>query len=138
MEIFPRLKPVGDRAVLIEMGNVIAEDINQRTAALGRKIAGYGRMDILEVVPAFASVLVYYDPLQTGYREMAKVLQTMAEDVVVTADTETKAVDIPVCYGGVYGADLPFVSKHTGLTEQEVIKLHSGRIYRIYMLGFLP
>ena len=45
---------------------------------------------------------------------------------------------IPVCYGGDFGPDLAFVAKHAGLTEAEVIRRHTGRDYRIYMLGFLP
>ena len=49
-----------------------------------------------------------------------------------------RIVEIPVCYGGAYGEDLPFVARHAGLSEQEVITLHSAQPYRIYMLGFLP
>lgn len=47
-------------------------------------------------------------------------------------------VEIPVCYGGSYGEDLKDVAAHAGLTEEEVIKLHSSVDYNIYMLGFLP
>lgn len=43
-----------------------------------------------------------------------------------------------MCYGGDYGPDLAFVAQHAGLTEQQVIDIHCGRDYRIFMLGFLP
>ncbi|MGL5436785.1 MAG: 5-oxoprolinase subunit PxpB [Lachnospiraceae bacterium] len=135
---FLRIKPVGDQAILIELGDQIEEETNRRVAALGRRIAGCGRIDILEVVPAFASLLVYYDPLQTGYREMARVLEGMTGDISIAEAGQGKIVEIPVCYGGGYGEDLAFVAKHTGLPEAEVVELHSSSIYRIYMLGFLP
>ena len=55
-----------------------------------------------------------------------------------TAPAAGRLVEIPVCYGGDFGEDLGFVAAHGGLTEEEVIRIHSGRDYRIYMLGFLP
>ena len=63
---------------------------------------------------------------------------TRDADGADTAAGEGRLVTIPVCYGGDFGPDLPFVAKHAGLTEAEVIALHTGREYRIYMLGFLP
>ena len=49
-----------------------------------------------------------------------------------------KTVDIPVCYGGVYGPDLPALARETGLSEQQVIALHSAGLYPVYMMGFMP
>lgn len=135
---YPQIKPAGDRAVMMILGDAIDEGINRRVVALGRKVAGSGRLDILEVVPAFASLLVYYDPLLTGYNEIVRVLAAIASDLNVAAEGAARIVEIPVCYGGSYGEDLPFVAKHTGMSEQEVIELHCSRDYRIYMLGFLP
>ena len=80
-----------------------------------------------------------YDPLVTDYDTLAAALQGLSDaDGADTAAGEGRLVTIPVCYGGDFGPDLPFVAKHTGLTEAEVIALHTGREYRIYMLGFLP
>ena len=82
---------------------------------------------------------VTYDPLVTDYDAVAAAMQKLADvpDADSTAENG-KLVTIPVCYGGEFGPDLPFVARHAGLTEQEVIALHTGRDYRIYMLGFLP
>ena len=62
----------------------------------------------------------------------------MSEALEGKTGTEGKLVEIPVCYGGSYGPDLSFVAAHGNITEEEVIRIHSGRDYRIYMLGFLP
>ena len=73
------------------------------------------------------------------YDTVAAALQKLATSPGAANTAETgRLVTIPVCYGGAFGPDLPFVAKHAGLTEQEVIALHAGRDYRIYMLGFLP
>ena len=71
----------------------------------------------------------------TRWRQPARLSDADGAD---TAAGEGRLVTIPVCYGGDFGPDLPFVAKHAGLTEAEVIALHTGREYRIYMLGFLP
>ena len=47
-------------------------------------------------------------------------------------------LEIPVLYGGEMGPDLPFVAEHAGLSEEEVIRIHSSTEYLIYMLGFTP
>ena len=81
----------------------------------------------------------FYDPLVTEYDAVAAAVQNLAQAPDSdTAAGEGRLVEIPVCYGGTFGPDLPFVAEHAGLTEKEVIELHAGREYRIYMLGFLP
>lgn len=133
-----KLKAVGDRALSIELGTEIEESVNIRVTELSRRIAAARPPGILEVVPAFTSLLVYYDPLQTDYSRLQILITNLAEDSTRTAGRSGKLVEIPVCYGGRYGEDLSFVARHAGLTEKEVIKIHSGRDYRIFMLGFLP
>ena len=87
-------------------------------------------------MPAFASLMVTYDPLVTDYDAVAAAMQKLADvpDVDSTAENG-KLVTIPVCYGGEFGPDLPFVARHAGLTEQEVIALHTGRDYRDLYAG---
>ena len=123
--------PVGDCALLAGFTQRMAPEIG---AAVAAKLPG-----VTETVPAFASLLVVYNPLVTDYDTLAVALQGLSDaNGADTAAGEGRLVTIPVCYGGNFGPDLPFVAKHAGLTEAEVIALHTGREYRIYMLGFLP
>ncbi len=133
-----KTKAVGDRAVLAELGDFIEEPVNRRVMELNRKINTYHMKGILETVPAFCSVLVLYDPLITDYDAVAQVLLRLGNDLDEKQDGEGKLVEIPVCYRGSFGPDLSFVARHGGISEDEVVKIHSGRDYRIYMLGFLP
>lgn len=132
------LKPVGDCGVLAVCGAEISTAVNARVAALTAAVRGAALPGIGECVPAFASVLVYYDPLRTDYAAVAGALTKLARHCGSTAGTSGRVVEIPVCYGGEYGEDLPFVAAHAGLSHQEVVAVHSGRDYPIYMLGFLP
>ena len=133
------MHPVGDSALLAAFTQRIAPEIGAAVAALNARVQAAVIPGVGETVPAFASLMITYDPLVTDYETVAAALQKLAEapDTGSTAETG-KLVTIPVCYGGDFGPDLPFVAKHAGLTEQEVIALHAGRDYRIYMLGFLP
>lgn len=103
-----------------------------------------GISGIIETVPAFASLLVYYDPLKLDYREAAEVVGRIAGKASGSATAGSadpmagRLVEIPVCYGGRFGEDLPWVAEHAGISQEEVVRIHSGREYRIYMLGFLP
>ena len=133
-----QIKAVGDCGVLAELGDSISEAVNSKVMELNRKINELSPKGILETVPAFCSVLVFYDPLKTDFDAVSKVLFQLSESLEVKTGTGGKLVEIPVCYGGSFGPDLSFVAAHGNLTEEEVIRVHSGRDYRIYMLGFLP
>ena len=131
--------PVGDSALLAAFEQRIAPEIGAAVAALNTRVLSANISGVDETVPAFASLMVTYDPLVTDYDAVAAAMQKLADvpDADSTAENG-KLVTIPVCYGGEFGPDLPFVAEHAGLTETEVIRLHAGRDYPIYMLGFLP
>ena len=131
--------PVGDTGLLVSFEQRIAQSIGAAAAALNTRVAAAAIPGVVETVPAFASLLIFYDPLVTEYDAVADAVQKLAQAPGSdTAAGEGRLVEIPVCYGGTFGPDLPFVAEHAGLTEKEVIELHTGREYRIYMLGFLP
>ena len=131
--------PVGDTGLLVSFEQRIAQSVGAAAAALNARVAAAAIPGVVETVPAFASLLIFYDPLVTEYNAVADAVQKLARAPgSVTAAEEGRLVEIPVCYGGTFGPDLPFVAEHAGLTEKEVMELHAGREYRIYMLGFLP
>ena len=76
--------------------------------------------------------------LYLRFEQLKKELSGISAEESAGQETPHHVVEIPVCYGGSYGEDLKDVAAHAGLTEEEVIKLHSSVDYNIYMLGFLP
>ena len=133
-------QPVGNVAVNVAFGNEVDEEINAQVMALGAAVQRAKLPGVGECVPTYAALLVHYDPLVTGYAAVAAALEGLRQKSAAgqLAAQPGKLVELPVCYGGTYGEDLPFVASHAGLSEEEVIKRHCGRAYRIFMLGFLP
>ena len=132
------IRPIGACGALAVLGSRISETTGAGVAALELAVQRARLPGVTETVPAFASLLVRYDPLRTDYDGVSAALRSLAAEITAGSAQTGRTVDIPVCYGGAYGEDLPDVARHAGLTEEEVIRLHSGRTYRIYMLGFLP
>ena len=132
------LRPVGDCGVLAVFGQKVDEEINARVTAADRAIRQADLPGICETVPSVCSLLVRYDPLRTDYTEVSRSILRLERKLSSGDISEGRIVEIPVCYGGLYGEDLPFVAQHAGLSEKDVITIHSDRVYRIFMLGFLP
>jgi inhibitor of KinA len=138
--------PLGDRAVLIHLGDAIDEAIHRRVRAVSARLAARPVPGTIEVVPAFASVAVHYDPARVpnGQPDSAPYVRFAAaiEAAVANLGEESlpapRSVDIPVCYGDRYGPDLGEVAERHGLGPDEVVRLHSAATYRVYMLGFAP
>jgi inhibitor of KinA len=134
------LHPMGDAAVVLEIGQSIDEPTLARVGSVTREIAAHRPVGVTDIVPAFGSVTVYYDPRKTGgYDALAAALLRIAAapDEAGVAPAP-RMVEIPVCYGGEFGPDLGLVASHTGLTPDEVIQLHSGAEYRVHAIGFSP
>lgn len=132
-----RFLPCGDRAVTVEWGSTIDENINRQVHAFARKVEELSHPAITEVVPTYRSATVHYRPEVFSYEELKQLLLSLAQGGAEEAE-ELPVVEIPVCYGGEYGPDLEEVAQHCSLTPEEVIARHTAPTYRIYMLGFTP
>ena len=93
---------------------------------------------VVEVIPAFSSLLVNYDPRVITYSQIRERMEKLLKLDVKSEESVCRIFEIPVCYGGEYGPDLENIAANAGLTPEEVIRIHSSRDYLIYMLGFLP
>lgn len=137
-KIYPRILPSGDCAVLVEFSDSISEEANRKIRALYDNIQKEKIKGIVDLVPAFCSLLVSYDPKLISYRSLCTQLERCLSMASSVESTQKKVVAIPVCYEEEYGPDLKFVAEHAGLSIQEVIEIHTSREYLIYMLGFQP
>ena len=133
-----KILPAGDCALVVEFGKEINEALNRKVQCLNEKVAAAHVKGIVETVPTFRSLMVTYDPSEISFEQLKKELSGISVEESAGQETPHHVVEIPVCYGGSYGEDLKDVAAHAGLTEKEVIKLHSSVDYNIYMLGFLP
>lgn len=129
----------GEQGLVIEFGDRIDSNINARVHQTAQLIKEHIAGIVLEVVPTYRSLMVYFDPLRierTALIDRIKALLTEARDG--QQRSQENVVLIPVCYGGEYGPDLPFVAQHNHMSEHEVVAVHTATPYLVYMLGFTP
>lgn len=132
------LYPLGDKAITVQFENSISLEVHSKVLAFTRLLDELKVKGISEWVPAFSSVTIYYDPLIISYSEMISILESNREKISSPSSNKKNIVEIPVCYGGEFGPDLEEVAKHSKLSPEEVIQIHSSKDYLVYMIGFAP
>ncbi len=128
----------GDRALNMEFGNVINEEVNKKIRAVTTLIENNKISGINEVVPTYRSLMIHYNPLIIDFEELVKLLKRIEENINNIELLSPETIEIPVLYGGLYGPDIENVARHNNLSVKEVINIHTSAKYLIYMLGFTP
>lgn len=134
----PKIAPLGDSSVIVQFGSGIDISVNRRVHALASLLDISPFEGMIETVPAYATLLVQYDPLAVSFRQVRDALYGKLSQVDETISRNPRYVEIPVRYGGEYGVDLESVARHLHLKVGDVIRLHSEKIYTVYMMGFTP
>lgn len=129
---------------MITLGDTIDERTHRLVRAASTRIRAEPPPGFIDLVPAFASIVVHYDPLAAS-REAGPVFLQVVEFLRNRLETldpgelgAPRTIEIPVCYGGDLGPDLDDVAHAHGLTLEEVVQLHAGADYLVYMIGFMP
>jgi inhibitor of KinA len=133
-----RIRPAGDQALLIEFGAEISLQTNLRVREFSRWADSRKVHGIVEMIPSYCSTLVYYDPFLLTFAKTAAWVREFAGSNSVQSETSALVKEVPVLYGGEYGPDLSFVASHNRITEEEVIRLHTGQDFLVYVVGFSP
>jgi KipI family sensor histidine kinase inhibitor len=129
---------MGDRGLLLEFGDEISREINEKVRRMTLAIQVEAIEGILDTIPTYRSLLVIYDPTALSIEDLKKRVGSIEEGLRETPLAEPKLIRIPAVYGGVYGPDLEGVAKYLQGSPEEVIRLHCSQPYLIYMLGFMP
>ena len=132
------LSPLGDSSILIHLGDDIDVATNLRVHALDARLRKAQPEGVIETVPAYATLLVHYDPLLLTYSQMTEWLERELAHIDSTLSRKPRNIQVPVRYGGEGGPDLPFVANYHRASAEEIIRLHTGRDYTVFMMGFTP
>ena len=127
-----------DMAVTVEFKKEISKEVNARVVALDRLVRQRGIKGVIETVPAFSTLTVFYDCTVISEKRLKRLLTRLIGRISVSSQSKVKVWDIPVCYDPQFALDMDNVCRHTGLSRDEVIDIHTSKPYLIYMLGFLP
>lgn len=128
----------GDSAVVMEFGNEVSEEINAKIRNTIEKLENEKIEGIIELTPTYRSITVKYNPLEISYKKLIEVLNKFENIKVDNENVKVKLVEIPTVYGDEYGQDIAFVAENANISQEEVIKIHTGKDYLVYMLGFAP
>jgi inhibitor of KinA len=140
------ITPLGDSALVITLGSANEGMTLRCVRVCARALERTRVAGVTDVVPANATIGVYYDPARWEHEQppLERVRQWISDTLapivaaVDAADEDVRTIEIPVCYGGEYGPDLEYVATHAGLTLEAVVTRHSEARYEVSAIGFTP
>ncbi|MFZ5495863.1 MAG: 5-oxoprolinase subunit PxpB [Verrucomicrobiota bacterium] len=143
-----QITPLGDSALLLELGDSINESTCRQVQAAWRALAAEPLPGVSEVTPAYTTVTLFYDAprvVEAGAPEdeivewlSARLRERLKSPPKSARTAKPRVVEIPVCYGGEHGPDLDRVAAQAKLPPGEVIKRHSAAKYLVHLIGFAP
>jgi KipI family sensor histidine kinase inhibitor len=133
-----RVVAAGDSALLVHLHARLDPATSGRVLALARAIEIRHGSVVRDLVVGYCSLTVYFDPRAVDAEWLGDAVRAAAEEIGDAVEVEGALVDVPVCYGGELGPDLPDVARAAGCSAAQVVVLHTGRVYRVYLVGFIP
>jgi inhibitor of KinA len=140
-----KLEPLGDSAVVATLGSGIDSKTVVSVQRWSETIMAAGGRGIVDVVPAYSTFTVFYDPGQFSptsgdpFKQVCAFIESCAPNVKRhSRATSSRTVEIPVCYGGELGPDIAEVAERAGMTVVQVAALHARADYQVHAIGFTP
>jgi inhibitor of KinA len=137
--------PCGDHAITVELGAGIDIEVNRKVIAVADQIRRSRIRGVKDIIPAYCTVTVVYDIEKidkagqpTSYQSVCISIEKAISETVVGSVNGKKLLEVPVCYDPSLAPDIIAVAEMHGITTDELIGLHCGTIYHVYMTGFLP
>jgi inhibitor of KinA len=139
----PRFFPMGDQALIVEFGDRVDPALSAEIAAVAQRLRDSRPIGVLDVVPAYSTLALHYDPAAVGagttpYEALVETIDAWLKTQTAATPPAGRLIEIPVCYGGAFGEDLEALAERHNLSVEEAIAIHSGATYHVHMLGFVP
>jgi inhibitor of KinA len=136
---------LGDQAITISFGNSISEEVHDRIISLKHWVEQNKFVGFLDVIASYSSLTIVYDlfviksqATTSAFDFVKEFIETGIEQSLAVSMPPEKHVRVPVCYEDEFAPDMVFLCDARKLTREEVIEIHSGKKYKVYMVGFLP
>jgi inhibitor of KinA len=138
--------PLGDTAITIDFGNIINTDLNKAIIHLSELVKAANIRGVKDIVPAYSSLTIHYDVIAiakyygdtSAFVVMKEKLEALLAEEKQLTEQPSRRITIPVCYATKYALDSEEISNLTNLSFSEIITIHTSRVYRVFMVGFLP
>jgi inhibitor of KinA len=132
------IKPNGDQAIILQFSDEVSIEINEKIYQFCLQLDRSSIRGVVEWVPAYNSVTIYYDPCIILYQDLVSKMMSLDQEVETDVQMERRTIFVPVLYGGEYGPDLQKLAVSKGISMEEILARHMEPTYLVYMLGFLP
>lgn len=136
------LRPQGDRCLSIDFGDAISLETGELCLSAAATLERARLQGVTDIVPSYTAVALFYQPgVDFGGTDFGTLSQQVRDTLsadLVQATTSARQIKIPVCYGGKHGPDLSEVARKIGISEQEVIRIHTSPGCMVFGLGFSP
>jgi inhibitor of KinA len=127
----------GDTALVVEFGDRVDRAVSERVLRLSAAVRAASIPGVIETVPTYRSLMILHDPLAIDSAGLIAKVEALLHGAG-SAAKESRFWQIPACYDGPHAPDLADVAQRTGLSEADVIELHSSAVFHVYMIGFSP
>jgi KipI family sensor histidine kinase inhibitor len=128
----------GESGIRIVFGDTIDAEIHRMVRQYFHFVRSLALAEIVDITPSFRSCLIHFDRDRISFESLTAILRQEEAGLAAVAVPEPDFHEIPVRYGGEYGPDMEFVSSYVGLTEEEVVEIHSSAVYIVFTVGFTP
>lgn len=141
-----KIYPISERSLCIEFGRLISTAIAEEIRILDHILQADPFLGLVATIPAYTTLTLFFDPVKVSnsglrgnscFEKIVGFLQNLPT-AKENADFQSDPVIIPVCYGNDFGPDLERVAALANLSVDAAIEMHSGAIYMVHMIGFVP
>lgn len=134
----PRYLYSGDQYLTIEIGDELSLEANFRVIGINGAILKAGIKGVIETLPGWRSILLFYDSLEIRTRDLISELKRLVQDFPEVKEVPSRLIELPVKYGGQWGRDLEFVAQENHVSPDDVVRIHSETLHWVGMVGFTP
>jgi len=125
-------------SLIIYFGDEISKETSSLVKEAYALLKQTNNKALIEVIPSYSSLLVSYDIFTFTFDSMKSHLEDLLKDININENEEKSIITVDVYYGCEVGLDLEYMSEKTKLSIDEIITLHTSKLYDIYAIGFLP
>ena len=147
MITLPIIKPLGESAVVVEFGNIISDELNAQAITLAEELNCHPFSGFVEAFPSYCSTTLFYDlvavrnsypDFPNAFSAVASLVNAVASKLDLKPNHNASILDVPVDFSSRHGLDLEDVAIKCGRSVSNVIEIFTSRVYRVFMIGFLP
>lgn len=128
----------GEEGIRIVFGNDIDLEVHERVRKYYYFIKTLKLEEIVDIVPSFRSCFIHFDGRAISFNSLTDLLAEEESKCGNVSIPGPRRHEIPVMYGGEYGPDMEFICAYSGLSEGDVVEIHTSSVYTVFAIGFMP